>query len=158
MATMKIFKVNALPGSLEANALYFVKVDTNKFTQYFTDSTGAVSYTATVNPNDIKFNRYTLPFGTSTTGVMDLSSRQIYKIDASTAGATIPMSFTNIPTSSESMVIVVEINGSTRQVTLPAGVKIADGVDNTLGVVASIMTFFFNGTNFTLMSNGRINA
>lgn len=158
MATMRVFKVNALPatGSLVANACYFVK-DGAGFIQYLTDSSGTVTFKAKADPTSTGFNRYDLPVATSANGVLDLSLNQIFKIDASATGAAITMSFTN-PPAPKSMTVVVQVNGSTRSVNIPAGAVVMEGVDNTLGTVLSIMTFFYDGTKFYLMNNAKINA
>lgn len=157
MATMKVFKVAALPAQKEPNACYYVKDGASGFVQYITDNTGAVTYRAKADPTSLSFDRYDLPMATTANGVMDLSKNQIFKIDASTAGTAIVMSFTNAP-AGKSMVVVVQVNGSTRSVSVPAGSVVMDTVDNTLGTVMSVMTFFWDGTKFYLMSNGKVNA
>lgn len=158
MATMRVFKVNALPaaGQLTPSAVYFVK-DGAGFVQYITDSAGAVTYRAKADPLTMSFDRYDLPVATSANGVFDLSKNQVFKIDAKTAGTAITMNFTN-PPAGKSMVVVVQVVGSTRSVNIPTGAVVMESVDNTLGAVMSVMTFFYDGSKFYLMNNAKINA
>lgn len=156
MATMKIYKVNQLPAVLEANASYYVK-DGDGFIQYIIDSAGAIASKAKADPTKIAFNRYDLPYTDAANGVMNLSVNQVFKIDATTTGAAVALSFTNPPVG-KSMVVVVQVNGSTRSVTLPVGTTVMDTVDNTLGVVMTVMTFFYDGAKFYLMNSSKIDA
>lgn len=156
MATMKVYKVNQRPEVLEANASYYVK-DGDGFIHYITDSAGQIAFKAKADPIDISFDRYDLPFSTTVNGVMDLNANQVFKVDATTAGDAVALSFTNPPVG-KSMVVVVQVNGSTRSVTLPVGTTVMDTVDNTLGVVMTVMTFFYDGTKFYLMNSSKIDA
>lgn len=156
MATMKVYKVSALPTPLEANAVYFVKDGTSHFQMYLVDSGGTVTTRPYADVKSFDFNRYDLPTATST-GVMDLSLNQIFKINASTAG-TINLSFTNAPAAAKAMVIVIEVTGNAATIGLPANVTVTDGVDTTLGALQTIITLFFDGTKFFLINSSRINA
>ena len=156
MATMKVYKVAALPTPLEANAVYFVKDGASHFQMYLVDAGGTVTTRPYADAKSFDFTRYDLPTATST-GAMDLSLNQVFKISAASAG-TINLSFTNPPASTKAMVVIVEVTGNTATIALPSTVTVTDGVDTTLGTVQTIITFFYDGGKFFLINSSRINA
>jgi len=151
---MQIFKVNALPSTLVADALYIVKSGTTNARIYVAnhDGTGKLDITSDVST---AFPRYDLSVG-ATTGAMDLAVSQVYTI-ANTAGSGVhQLSLTNAPTG-RAMCVVVKVNGNGGSIAFPSGAKVADGVDTELGTTSTIFVLLVIGTDVTVTSNLRIN-
>lgn len=147
-----IKKLNALPGALLPDTMYLIKNGTSGFKIFVTNSAGTIASSNT--PTAVDINRYDLPIA-ATTGVMDLSVNQVYKVDLTTAGAR-TMSFTNAPANTKAMVIVIETVGNLGTIILPGVVTAASGVETTPGAIRSVFTIFFDGTNYTLVSNSKV--
>lgn len=145
-------KLNALPGTLDANTMYLIKASASSFKIYVTDSAGTVA--AANTPGSIDITRYDLPTST-TTGAMNLATNQVFKVDLTTSGVR-TVSFSNPPANTRSMVIVVETIGNTGSIVFPGSVIVATDVDTTPGATRSIFTIFFDGTNYTLVNNSKV--
>lgn len=152
---MKIFKVNALPSTLVADAMYIVKSGSTSARVYVVnkDGTDKLDVTAEIST---AFKRYDLSVA-STTGTMDLNNTQVYTIDNSSGTAVRTMVLTNAPTG-RAMCVVVKVNGTAGSVAFPTGAKVADGVDTNLGTVSTIFVLLVIGTDVTVTSNLRVNA
>lgn len=154
MAQLKIKKLSALPSTLEAHTVYYIPDGPDHYIQYVTNADGTVASRAYADAKSVKFPVYTLPQAVST-GVMDLSKNQIYRVTPGT-GAQVAVSFTNIPT--ESQTIVIEVVGKAGGINFPASVTVCDGVDPTLGTVLTIMTLFWNGSKFYMVNATKVNS
>lgn len=91
-----------------------------------------------------KLDRYDL-LVTSTTGAMDVSVSQVFKVDG-TASKT--MSFTNLPTN-RAMTIVIVFAGSGASLTWPSGLAWSNGTAPVLGTTRTVITILWDGTNLT---------
>lgn len=146
---MQIVKASALPAALGANTVYFIKDGAAGYKQYITDNAGTVTHSLSA-PD---MNRYDLPMVT-TTGAMNLSANQVFKVDLSTAGAR-NVSFTNPPANTRSMVIVLKTTGSVGSIVFPSNVTFGDEVDATPGTVSSVFTILYSDGAYLLAGNIR---
>ena len=156
MATTRIIKANTLPDVLVPNAIYFIKDVNNHFRQYVIDSAGTIASKAYADVSDVKFDRYDLPIAnTLSDGVMDLAKNQVFLIEGTSDTGPLTINFTNKPAAGRTMIVIVEIRGNQRPVTVPVGTVVADGVDNSLGT-NTVMTFYVNGNRVYLMSVAKL--
>ena len=152
---MKIFKVNALPSTLVADAMYIVKSGSTAARIYIVNNDGTSKLDVTSEVSTA-FARYDLSVS-ATSGSMDLNNSQVYTIDNSTGTAVRTLALTNAPTN-RAMCVVVKVNGTAGSVAFPTGAKVADGVDTNLGTVSTIFVLLVIGTDVTVTSNLRVNA
>ena len=101
-------------------------------------------YYVRVNSAWKKLDRYDL-LVTSTTGAMDVSVSQVFKVDG-TANKT--MSFTNLP-ANRAMTIVIVFTGSGASLTWPGNLAWSNGTSVTLGTTRTVVTILWDGTNLT---------
>ena len=155
MAAIRIIKANAIPDVWVPNAIYFIKETPDHFRQYVVDIDGVVALKAYTDVANVTFDRYDLPIAsTKADGIMDLSKNQIFLID-STVTTPVTMNFTNKPAAGRTMIVIVEVRGNARAVTVPPGTVVADGVDNSLGN-NTVLTFYVNGNSMNLMSVAKL--
>jgi hypothetical protein len=148
---LKVFKVNALPETLVANAMYMIPNGATDVKLYLTNNTGTVARVLTALAD---FTSYSLPIGTGT-GAIDLSVNQIYKVSLTAAGQK-TISFTNAPT--EAMTIVIEAVGNVGTIVFPAGVVNVTGVTNTLGSVKTLFVLFWDTEKYYIINVAKIDA
>ncbi len=91
-----------------------------------------------------KLDRYDL-LVTSTTGAMDVSVSQVFKVDG-TASKT--MSFSNLP-SNRAMTIVIVFTGSGATLSWPSGLLWSNATAPTLAATRTVVTVLWDGTNLT---------
>lgn len=146
-------KVAVLPETFEANTIYMIKEDED-FRLYVSSSDGSKVYPNVAKANTADFTRYDLPVAV-TTGNLDLSQNQVFKIDLTTAGVR-TINFVNPP--DRAMVVVIETIGSVGTLQFPPSMKITEDSDQTVGESRSIITLFWDGSAMYFMSNGRVAA
>lgn len=82
---------------------------------------------------------------TDTTGVLDLSVANVFRISASTNRT---VSFTNVPGADISMTVLVVISGSTGSFTWPGTVLWSAGASPTLGTNKTVVTLLWDGVSW----------
>ncbi len=93
-----------------------------------------------------KFNKYNLAIETST-GVLDLSSAQVFRIDNSATTAK-TISFTNAP-ADRAMTVVVRIIGSKGVITWPADITWNDNLPPVLGTTLTTVCLLWDGLSWS---------
>lgn len=151
---LSVSKVNALPSTLVKDTLYIVADGANNMKLFVADKVGAAARPVSVDVNT-SFSKYDLGVAT-TTGELNLAANQVFTLVNNTnTGKT--LSITNAP-ANRAMTVVVKVAGSSGSVGFPAGAKLADGVDATLGTVSTIFVMLVIGTDVTVTTNLRINS
>lgn len=144
--------VTELPATLELNKLYLLAGANNTFTMHVRSGSG------TPTKRDMAalfqaFDRYDLGIQ-DTTGPMDISAKQWFRVNLGTAGAAITLTMTGTG-SARGQVIVLQTLGNARSVVLPSNVVVPSGIDTTPGAISSIYTIVWDGATAQLISNAR---
>jgi len=91
------------------------------------------------------FPRYDLS-SASTTSTLDLATRQVFTVDATTTART--LTFANVPGAGKAMTVVVKISGS-NAITWPAGINWHGGTAPELGATFTNVVLFWDGVQWT---------
>lgn len=151
---LKVYKTNELPQVLQPDAMYMVSSGSSDVKIYITDKTATVARFISGSASVAAFSQYSLPITTGT-GVIDLSTTQIYKVDLSAAG-TKTISFTNPP--AKAMTIIIEAVGNTGTISFPASVVNTTGIDTALGVVKTIFVLFWDTEKYYLVNVAKVDV
>ncbi|AKJ73310.1 capsid and scaffold protein [Salmonella phage 41] len=108
------------------------------------EAPGDNGYYLRVNSAWKKLDRYDL-LVTSSTGAMDVSVSQAFKVDGTTNKS---MTFTNLP-ANRIMTIVIVFNGGGASLNWPAALAWSNGAPPVLGTTRTVVTILWDGTNLT---------
>lgn len=108
--------------------------------KFMTPQRTAQAIAALVNTNK---DRYDLKVG-STTAVLDLAVQQVFTVNATTNRT---LSFANVPGSSRSMTVVIELQGTGGTITWPT-ISWNGGTAPTLGATSTVVVLLWTGTKW----------
>lgn len=108
------------------------------------------SYSQSEIDSSISTGRYDLAV-TATTATLNLATRQVFTVNASTTART--LSFSNAPGSGRTMVAVIDITGS-KVITWPAGINWSGGSAPELNTTWTEVTLLWNGSTWRGFKSG----
>lgn len=122
----------------------------------FNDGWNLISTAGKGTPVNIVLNVYSLAVSYGNTGALDLKVAQT-KVIANNTNTAKNLVFTN-PPSARSMTVVIEVVGNAGTIAFPPGARLAAGVDASLSAVRTFFVLFWNGTNWNVMSNTKMQS